>query len=52
MSQHEDDAGSIGDYLADLVEAGKLTDLQALAYMAGDGEARVAVQRLLEEDDR
>lgn len=51
MSAYDDDAGSAGDYLADLVTAGKLTDRDVLAYLAGDTEARAKVAAIAEEDE-
>lgn len=38
----------MGDALADLVEQGKITDLEAFAYMAGDPAARKKVDQALE----
>lgn len=48
MSQAEEDAGLMGDALADLVEQGKITDATAFAYMAGDEEARRIVSQVLD----
>lgn len=45
MSQAEEDAGLVGDALADLVDAGRITDADALAYMVGDKAAREKVTR-------
>jgi hypothetical protein len=46
MSAWEEDAGMAGDYLADLVEAGKLTDYEALAWIAGDKAVRFKVDQI------
>ena len=51
MSQHEEDAGLIGDELADLVEQGKIPDASALAYLTGNREARSQVMEALTKED-
>lgn len=47
MSAYEDDAGMAGDALADLVEAGAISDEVALAYIAGDPDAARLVREAL-----
>lgn len=51
MSQYEDDAGMAGDALADMVEAGQITDRDALAYMAGDRQAAAKVTTALAKEE-
>lgn len=52
MSQTEEDAGMVGDALADLVEAGKITDAEALGYINGDEKSRQRVSEVLSDLDK
>lgn len=51
MSQHEEDSYLLADALADLVDANKLDDPDAIAYLAGTAshEVKSKINKLLEE---
>jgi hypothetical protein len=53
MSRYEEDSGLVGDALAELVNRGKLTDLEVLAWLGNQSNrARdEKVSRLLDELD-
>lgn len=51
MSQAEEDSALVGVWLAELVDEGKITDADAMGYLAGDKLARKKVRAVLEEND-
>lgn len=53
MSAYEEDSARIADDLAELVNEGKITDAEAVAYLAGTANKKLCekIERLAREND-